>query len=74
VKLKLPVITVLSVFSLAFTSGKCHNPAIQDLEKSIELNNHRAVYRSQLLLDEDHAVRGSSLANLLTNRSTPSEL
>ena len=36
--------------------------ALQDLQKSIELNDNRAVYRSRLLLDEDLAVRGTSLA------------
>jgi tetratricopeptide (TPR) repeat protein len=36
--------------------------AVQDLEKSIELNDNRAVYRSRLLLDKDRAARGTSLA------------
>jgi tetratricopeptide (TPR) repeat protein/opacity protein-like surface antigen len=36
--------------------------AVQDLEKSIELNENRAVYRSRLLLDKDRAARGTSLA------------
>ena len=38
--------------------------ALQDLEKSIELNQNRAVYRSQLLLDSDRASRQSSSANI----------
>lgn len=38
------------------------NDAIRDLEKSQELNNNRSVYRSQLLLDEDSAVRSANLA------------
>src|SRR5204862_7653614 len=38
------------------------NEAIRDLEKSQELNDNRSVYRSQLLLDEDHAVRSANLA------------
>lgn len=38
------------------------NDAVGDLEKSIALNDNRAVYRSQLLLDEDRAVRGANLA------------
>jgi hypothetical protein len=38
--------------------------ALQDLEKSIELNDNRAVYRSGLLLDEDRATRGTSLARI----------
>ncbi len=36
--------------------------AIENLEKSIELNDNRAVYRSRLLLDEDRAARYTSLA------------
>jgi len=40
------------------------NEALRDLEKSLELNDNRRVYRSQLLLDEDRAVRSSSLANI----------
>jgi len=38
------------------------NEAIRDLEKSEELNQNRSVYRSQLLLDQDHAVRSANLA------------
>jgi Flp pilus assembly protein TadD len=38
------------------------NEAIGDLEKSQELNDNRSVYRSQLLLDQDRAVRGANLA------------
>ncbi len=38
------------------------NDAIRDLEKSQTLNDNRSVYRSQLLLDEDHAVRSANLA------------
>lgn len=36
--------------------------AVADLERSIELNDNRAVYRSRLLLDKDRAARGTSLA------------
>ncbi len=36
--------------------------AVADLERSIELNDNRAVYRSRLLLDQDRAARGTSLA------------
>ena len=36
--------------------------AVENLEKSIELNDNRAVYRSRLLLDKDRAARGTSLA------------
>ena len=38
--------------------------AIEDLQKSMALNNNRAVYRSRLLLDEDLAARGVSLARV----------
>jgi tetratricopeptide (TPR) repeat protein len=38
------------------------NDAIQDLEKSQALNDNRSVYRSQLLLDQDRAVRSANLA------------
>lgn len=38
--------------------------ALHDLQKSIELNDQRAVYRSRLLLDEDLAVRSADLANI----------
>jgi hypothetical protein len=38
--------------------------AIHDLEKSQQLNDNRAVYRSRLLLDQDQAVRSANLASL----------
>jgi tetratricopeptide (TPR) repeat protein len=38
------------------------NDAIRDLEKSQSLNDNRSVYRSQLLLDQDQAVRSANLA------------
>ena len=41
--------------------------ALQDIQKSIELNDNRAVYRSQLLLDQDQAGRGSSLSRIFGN-------
>ncbi|AEJ00139.1 TonB-dependent receptor [Nitrosomonas sp. Is79A3] len=41
--------------------------ALKDLQKSIELNNNRAVYRSKFLLDQDEAARGSSLARIYDN-------
>ncbi|HEV2331398.1 MAG TPA: TonB-dependent receptor [Verrucomicrobiae bacterium] len=40
------------------------NEAIRDLEKSQELNDNRSVYRSQLLLDQDQALRSASLATM----------
>ena len=36
--------------------------ALGDIEASIRLNDNRAVYRSQLLLDQDRAARGTSIA------------
>jgi len=41
--------------------------ALRDIQKSIELNDNRAVYRSQFLLDQDQAARGSSLARIYEN-------
>lgn len=38
------------------------NQAVDSLEQSIRLNDNRAVYRSQLLLDQDRAVRNANLA------------
>ena len=38
--------------------------ALHNIEKSIELNDNRAPYRSRLLLDEDLAVRQTSLARI----------
>jgi tetratricopeptide (TPR) repeat protein len=40
------------------------NEAIRDLEKSEALNDNRSVYRSQLLLDQDQAVRSANLAGM----------
>lgn len=38
------------------------NEAVRDVERSIELNENRRVYRSQFLLDQDRAVRSANLA------------
>jgi tetratricopeptide (TPR) repeat protein len=38
--------------------------ALRDMEKSMELNDNRAVYRSRLLLDQDIATRAASLARV----------
>ena len=38
--------------------------ALRNIEKSIELNDNRAVYRSRELLDQDQAARGTSLARI----------
>lgn len=40
------------------------NDAINDLQRSIELNSQRAVYRSTMLLEQDRSVRSASLANV----------
>ena len=38
--------------------------ALESLQRSIELNDNRAVYRSRLLLDEDRATRAANLARI----------
>src|SRR5262249_39630107 len=38
--------------------------ALQAAQKSMELNDNRAVYRSRQLLDQDRAARGTSLARI----------
>ena len=38
--------------------------ALQDMEASIERNDNRAAFRSRLLLDQDRAARGTSLARV----------
>jgi tetratricopeptide (TPR) repeat protein len=38
--------------------------ALHDIQRSIELNDNRAVYRSRLLLDEDRAARDTSLGRI----------
>ncbi len=43
------------------------NEAVDDLEKSSALNDNRRVYRSRLMLDQDHAVRSSSLATIYSS-------
>lgn len=40
------------------------NEAIRNLERSSDLNDNRAVFRSRLLLDEDRSVRSANLAAL----------
>jgi Flp pilus assembly protein TadD len=41
--------------------------ALHDMEKAIELNDNRAVYRSQLLLDSDLAARSASVARIYSD-------
>jgi len=38
--------------------------ALHDLQKAIELNNNRAVYRSKLLLDQDLAARSAAVGRI----------
>lgn len=38
------------------------NEAVEDLERAQALNDHRSVFRSRLLLDQDRAARGANLA------------
>jgi tetratricopeptide (TPR) repeat protein len=50
----------------AFAARALNRPAValQDIEKSILLNDNRAVYRSRLLLDQDLATRTTDLASV----------
>ncbi|HOD34777.1 MAG TPA: TonB-dependent receptor [Syntrophales bacterium] len=41
--------------------------ALQDIQKSIDLNDNRAVYRSRLLLDQDLAARSADLGRIYGN-------
>jgi tetratricopeptide (TPR) repeat protein len=41
--------------------------ALHDMEKAIALNDNRAVYRSQLLLDQDLAARSAGLARIYSD-------
>jgi Tfp pilus assembly protein PilF len=41
--------------------------ALRDFQKAIELNDNRAVFRSQLKLDSDEAARSSSLARIYSD-------
>ena len=40
------------------------NEAIRELEKSQDLNDNQAIFRSKLLLDQDRAVRSANLASI----------
>ncbi len=41
--------------------------ALHDMQKAIELNDNRAVYRSRLLLDDDLAARSASIARIYSD-------
>jgi len=53
----------------AITKQTTNRPveALQSLERAIELNDNRAIYRSRLLLDEDLAARSASLARIYSD-------
>lgn len=50
--------------AIAKQTGNRPLEALQDLDKARELNDNRAVYRSQLLLDSDAAARAASQARI----------
>jgi tetratricopeptide (TPR) repeat protein len=41
--------------------------ALEDMQKAIELNDNRAIYRSRLLLDSDLAARSASIGRIYTD-------
>src|SRR5947208_7719173 len=41
--------------------------ALQDMQRAIELNDNRAVYRSRLLLDSDLAARSAALGRIYSD-------
>jgi tetratricopeptide (TPR) repeat protein len=45
--------------------------ALHDLQKAMELNDNRAVYRSKLLLDEDLAARSANLSGIYSDLGFP---
>lgn len=47
------------------------NESIEDLERSIALNDNRRIYRSGLLLEQDRAVRGANLAGIYEANQMP---
>lgn len=47
------------------------NEAVRDLEQSSDLNDNRSVFRSQLLLDRDRAVRSANLAAIYNDAGLP---
>jgi Tfp pilus assembly protein PilF len=53
----------------AITKQTTNRPveALRDLQKAIELNDNRAVFRSRLLLDSDEAARSASLARIYSD-------
>ena len=59
--------TPLLYSALELQQGNRPNEAIAELEKSIELNDNRRVFRSRQLLDQDRAVRNANLARIYQN-------
>ena len=53
--------------AIAHQRGNQPNRAIDDLRRSAALNDNRRLYRSQLLLDNDSAVRSANLASMFQN-------
>jgi tetratricopeptide (TPR) repeat protein len=53
----------------AITKQTTNRPveALRDLQKAIELNDNRIVYRSRLLLDSDEAARSASIARIYSD-------
>lgn len=47
------------------------NEALRDLERSVDLNDNRAVFRSRLMLDQDRSVRSANLAALYDEAGIP---
>ncbi len=44
-----------------------YNEAVDELERSLALNDNRRIYRSRFLLDQDKGVRSSNLASIYQN-------
>ncbi len=44
-----------------------YNESVAELERSLELNDNRRIYRSKFLLDQDKGVRSSNLASIYQN-------
>lgn len=47
------------------------NVAVRELERSVELNDNRQLFRSRLVLDRDRAVRSANLAALYAEAGLP---
>jgi len=50
-----------------------YNQAVDDLEKSVALNDNRRIYRSRFLLDQDRSIRGTNLAAIYLNDGMPEQ-